>query len=434
MWITRFLSIIIIGILIIFGFSSVVFADDFTSTNFILRDPLFGIFGSEHATSTSFQQTDIGGQIAPGEATSTNFIVQAGEEYYDPYTPRSLGWRWYDDEGNETPTSALADENVAPTDIANGNLIKLRFGIDNLSGAAGENIKFKIQFSEYSDFSQDVFDVVEVGDCAGNSLWCYGDGIDSDNDALTTLVLATTTALGTHNESGTTTTTFDPVGTDVTEFEFTLKNDGARANTTYFFRAMNASSSEAVALGNGASYPSVSTEGATLSFTISGLATSTVTEGITTDVATTPTGVPFGILPFNTELEAAQRLTVSTNATEGYSMYVFQRQGLISSIGVEIDPVTGTNPSPTAWGVGCVDSANGCYGYHAGDDTLSGGSTRFSPDDSYAQFDATAREVAFSAIPVTSESIDIVYKTQVTDRQAAGQYESGVVYIIVPTF
>lgn len=424
--------VVVIGVLVLVELAQ---AEDATSTNFISRDPVMSIFGG-NSTSASFEQLNAGGQIVVGESTSTSFILRSGFLYFDTYTPRSQNWQWFDDETNETPTTSLAAENVAPTNVVNGNIIKLRLTINEIAGVADTDIKFKIQFSESSDFSQGVSDVVSTTTCASNSLWCYGDGVDTDNDSITTLVLTDSTAAGTHNE-GTTTSAFDPAASTATEFEFTIKHAGARANATYFFRAFDVTNNKAVSLNTEETFPSLSIEGTTLTFTIDGLAISTVTEGITTDVSTTPTGIPFGTLSFDTETEAAQRLTVDTNATEGYQIFIFERQGFLHSAysAVEIDAVTGTNASPTGWSTGCVSSASGCYGYHAGDDSLDSGSTRFAANNTYAQFSTTtAEEIAFNSGPVTSEATDIVFKTKITNQQEAGDYSSSVVYIVVPTF
>lgn len=418
-------------------------ADDFTSTNFILRAPVIDDFGGR-STSGSFEQFNVGGQISAGESSSANFIVRSGFLYFDEFTPKSQNWRWYDDETNETPTSALAAENVAPANIANQNIIKLRLTIKETVSIGGKDIKYKVQYSEYSDFSQGVNNAVEIGSCTGNSLWCYADGADADNAVITAKVLTDADACsggigngcGAHNESGASASTFNHKKDAATEFEFTIKHAGARANATYFFRAFDVTNNQAVPLNTGETYPSLSTEGATLSLTVGGLSSGTVTEGVTTDVTTTSTGVPFGTLSFSTETEGAQRLTVSTNATEGYQIFAFQRQGFSHTAygGVDVDPVTGTNASPTAWATGCSSSAAGCYGYHAGDDALAGGSTRFSPNDTYAQFTAASQEIAFSSVPVTNEATDIIFKSKITNQQEAGSYSSNIVYIVVPTF
>lgn len=384
---------------------------------------------------------------ATGEATYCFRMIKSGGTALDGYNfyptlitsgyrPKSQNWQWFNDETNETPISSLAGENVAPSNIVNGNIIKLRFTIDETAGVAGTDIKFKIQFSEHSDFSQGVIDAVEIGLCAGNSLWCYGDGVDTDDDAITTLVLTDSSVAGRHNESGISASTFDPAASTSTEFEFTIKLDGTRANATYFFRAFDVTNNLAVPLDTGETYPSLSTEGATLTFTIGGISSGTTTEGITTDVTTTPTTIPYGTLTFDLQTEAAQSLTVSTNATEGYQVFMFQRQGFLNTAygGVEIDQVTGTNASPGSWSTVCPVGTDGCYGYHAGDDALSGGSTRFSPNDTYARFTTTAEEVAFSSIPMASEVTDIIFKAQISNQQEAGNYNSSVVYIVIPTF
>lgn len=351
------------------------------------------------------------------------------------YNPKAQNWRWYDDENNETPAAAMAGENVSPSNnIVNGNIIKLRLTINEVNGLAGTNIKFKIQFSEFSDFSQGVSDAVEIGSCVANSLWCYGNGVDNDDDVIVTRLLSDSTANGRHNESGASASTYDPPASTPVEFEFTLKHAGARANVTYFFRAYDVINNNAVTLNTGETNPSLSTEGAGLTFTVDGLSSGTVTEGIITDVGTTPTAVSFGNLAFDTETEAAQRLTVATNATEGYQLFLFQRQGFLRTGGSEIPPVAGTNAVPSSWTVGCSSSAKGCYGYHAGDDTLEGGSARFAANDTYAQLESSPKEISFSSIPVASESNDVVYKVKVTNKQEAGSYESSIVYIVVPAF
>lgn len=417
-------------------------AFDATSTSFILRDPVFSIFGG-NSTSTNFDVRSAGGQTADGPASSTNFKMRGGFLYFDEFTPISQNWRWYDDEDNETPTSALAAENTAPSDVRNQNEIKLRVTIKELAGVAGVNRKYKLQYSTSSDFSTGAVDLVATSTCGTNSEWCYGDGsADSDNGTIQEKVLSDADSCsggsgngcGTHNESPTGTTVFSHPMDAATEYEFTVKPSGADYNQTYFFRPYDINATSAVARGDGEIYPSVSVEGVSLTFTISGLSNGTSTEGVTTDATSTATTVPFGALSVDTQTEVAQRVSVSTSANEGYQLYAFQRQGLIRSGSIAIDPITGTNASPSAWSTGCEVSASGCYGYHAGDDALSGGSTRFSANDTYAQFDGTAREVAFSSVPVTSEVTDIVYKVRVTNQQEAGDYESSIVYIVVPTF
>lgn len=420
---------------------SSVYAQDATSASFKIRAPVFSEFGG-NATSTNFEQYNAGAEVIIGESASTNFILRAGFLYFDSFTPKSQNWRWYDDEENETPTIPLADENIAPTDIENGGIIKLRLTIKDTASIGAKNTKFTLQFSTFSDFSQQVSGVSEIGDCSGASRWCYADGGGNDNATITTKVLSDSDACagevgngcGTHNESGTSISDFLHGLDRAVEYEFTIQQSGAAGNTTYFFRVVNAATGDAVPLNDGKTSPSLSTGGTELIFTVSGLESGTSTEGVVTDIETTETSIAFGSLPLGSELEGAQRFSVTTNAGNGYQIYVIEDQEFLGPSGEVISPVSGTNDSPASWASGCSGSAAGCWGYHAGDDALLGGSTRFAPNDTYARFASSTKEIVFNSVPVTDEKTDLVFKIKVTNQQGAGQYETGIEYIIVPTF
>ena len=418
------------------------FADVSTSTSFTSTNQAIDSFGGD-ATSSSFYSVMAGDTIITGDATSSSFQLAAGPLYYDTFEPISRNWRWYDDDTNETPASALEAENVAPTNIGSQNIVKLRLTVIATSSISAEGVKFKAQYSTASDFSSNVYDVTEQGTCNGNSTWCYADGAGIDNGIITTKTLSDADACsgsvgsgcGTHNESGVSTSTFVHVASAATEYEFTIKPVTVAPNTVYFFRLYYVPGEVGVPLDSGASYPSLSTSGTDLTFSINGLPSATTTEGVTTDINTSSEGVAFGALPLAISVIAAQRLTVSTNATQGYQIYTYARQGLLGSGGQEIEGVAGTNALPSGWSSGCGSGAPGCFGYHAGDDVLSGGSVRFAPNDTYAQFSTTTpNEIAYSSTPATNRSTDVVYRVEARGLQDAGDYSTEVVYIVVPTF
>lgn len=418
-----------------------VFAQELNSSNFRVERSLINSFGGE-ATSTSFSTELSGSQTAAGEATSTSFIMDMGFLNFETFFPRSQNWRWYDDETNETPTAALAAENTAPVNVETGDVIKLRVTLKEMSDIGAANAKFSLQYSTTSDFSSGGYLIDEVGDCENGSVWCFADGVDGDDDLITTGLLTDSDACvagvgdgcGTHNESGTTTSAFTHIESAATEYEFTLEQAGASANTVYFFRLVHVASGSAVPLNTGEMYPSVTTGGTTLEFTIDGLTSGVTTEGVTTDVTTTATAIPFGTLSTGLPTEAAQRMTVTTNATSGYKIYAYQRQALVNAYSAEIDPVSGTNASPSDWSSGCSVVAAGCYGYHSGEDVLEGGSTRFTANDTFAQFTGSAEEVAHGSGPTEDEVVDMVYRVEVRTPQEDGNYESAIVYIVVPLF
>lgn len=392
--------------------------------------------GATGATNYCFRMARGGGGAALDGYNFYPVVRTAG------FRPKSQNWQWYDDETNETPSTALAAENIAPANIENGNSIKLRVTMKETANVAGVNTKLKLQFSQFSDFSAGVFTVDATSTCTGSSSWCYADGGGDDNVKITTKNLSDADACassvgngcGTHNEASSTASTFTQVALAATEYEFTIAQSGASPNTVYYFRAYDTVNDVPVPLNTGESYPSLSTKGGVLTFTIDGLPSTTATEGVTTDITTTSTSIPFGTLAIGSEIEGAQRLTATTDASHGYQVFLRQESGFLSNNGAEIFGVSGTNTSPSAWATGCPGSSAGCYGYHGGDDTLEGGSSRFLTDDTYAQFETTSREVVFSSVPVASEATDIIFKTQITNQQAAGTYDSTLMYIVVPVF
>lgn len=361
------------------------------------------------------------------------------------YTPILSQWRWYDDATSTTPTAPLAGENISPSNVEFDNVIKLRTTIAEMTGGAGTNIKYKLQFSESSNFSVGVYDVMSSSTCASLAtttaqLWCYDDGAGIDNAVINAAVLSDADSCsggvgagcGTHNEgTATSTATYDQPGLSTAEYEFTLRHDGARANTVYYFRVFDLTNATTVAASS--SWPSLQVAGAELVFTNTGVDTGVATEGIVTDAATGSSTITFGTLPFDSEFEVAYRLNVDTDATEGYQVLMVSDQAMQDGYGTELPPVVGTNASPVGWSTGC-SGLIACFGYHAGDDSLFGGSSRFAPDNSYAAINETTyEEVAYSSVPV-NEYHDIVFKTQVSELQPAGLYTMGVSFIVIPVF
>lgn len=417
-------------------------AQEATSSNFTTRNSTINSFAGS-ATSTSFSEIRSGDQTGGGESTSTSFTVAAGFLYFDSFTPRQQNWRWYDDETNETPTSPLAAENVAPSNVSDLSVNKLRVSVAEVAGFGQEGTKFRLQFSTSSDFSTGAYNVVEAANCTPTSMWCYADGAGADGDLISTAVLSDSDSCvasvgdgcGTHNESGTTTSTFTHRMNVTAEYEFTVLESGASVNTVFFFRLFDTTSGSEVPLNSGKMHPSLSSAGTTLTFTIGGIPASTLTSGTTTTIETTSDSVPFGSLLINSSALGAQRLTVTTNAGQGYAIFSYAEQNLVGSSAAEIPPVAATNQSPLGWTTACETSASGCYGYHTSDAVLAGGSTRFAADDTFAQFSTTSlSEIAYSAGPVTNRITDVVYKVEVHEEQTADNYTTGVVYIVVPTF
>jgi hypothetical protein len=381
-------------------------------------------------------------RVVESNGTTLGAYMQYPQIRTASFTPRSQNWRWYDDEVNATPTTTLAAENVAPVNIANDQTIKLRVTVKEIKNISRDDVRFRLQYSENADFSV-VGNVIASSSCLGTSTWCYANGGGVDNAKISTSTLSDEDSCalgvgngcGTHNESPDALTGFRHEHNAASEYEFTIKSAGPRVNRVYYFRLYDITQDIPVTTNTSESYPSLVTEGASLVFGMSGIASSTTLEGVTTDIDTTPTLIPFGHVPIGTFVEGAYRLTVNSNGTEGYQVLMMMEGDLLSSSGTYIKQVTGTNAIPTAWATGCDVGATSCFGYHSGDDTLQGGSTRFSAIDTYAQMSTTTlEEVAFSSQPVANETTDVVFRLLVRQMQDAGQYESRMMYVSIPVF
>ncbi len=422
--------------------ASLVFADELTGTSFKINTAGFSELGG-YSTTTNFQAFESSFTDAIGESQSSSFRLDAGYEYFGETTPLATqNWRWYDDYSSQTPTVPLAGENVAPSAVGYDDPLKLRITVNDLGGSGVSNIKLRLQYSTSSDFTESVYYVTEQGTCGPSSPWCYANGGGTDNGVIDESTLSDAqictggvgNGCGSYNESGTSTSLFFHFASTRKEYDFTIKQTDAIQSTVYYFRLVDRKTDVPIPLNTGESYPSLTVDGGSLTFSISGLSSGLSTEGVTTEVTTTPSAVAFGQLAINDPSIAAHRLTVSTNAGSGYKVFAYQRRGLVSNQSDEIPPVSATNDAPLGWTSGCAATSTGCYGYHAGKDVLEGGSTRFAADDTFARFTEYPTEVAYSSGPAVSESTDMVYKVEVKELQDAGSYESAIVYIVTPVF
>lgn len=179
---------------------------------------------------------------------------------------------------------------------------------------------------------------------------------------------------------------------------------------------------------------SATTSAPSLVVSITGISSGTTIAGVTTTVTSTGTTMGFGSLTVGDGSPniAAQRVTVTTNATGGYTTTVQQDQNLTSNQGDSIGVVSGTNPSPAIFGTGVT---TGRFGYHTTDSSLCTGTTnRFTSDDTYAALDVTPYEVGCSSSQVVNEQTDIVYKLVIGTLQEAGDYQNVLTYITTATY
>jgi hypothetical protein len=168
-----------------------------------------------------------------------------------------------------------------------------------------------------------------------------------------------------------------------------------------------------------------------LSFAITGLASTTSCKtAVTSTVTTLATSVPFGTLSVSANAIGCQTLTVSTNAASGYTTTAAYTQKLLSGSD-DIDDWTGTNANPTAFSAAGTEA----FGYTSNDTSLgTGTTTRFGDNNVWAGFSTTQTEVAYSASAVNAQATIIGYEAGISGLTAAGSYSTTVVYVTTPTY
>ncbi len=180
-------------------------------------------------------------------------------------------------------------------------------------------------------------------------------------------------------------------------------------------------------------------------FTISAVASAGSVNGDTTNITTTSTTVPFGVVAPDTTYIAAQLLAVTTNATNGFTVTVQANQTLTSGNGADIDlykdgaatstPESFANPTGTLGS----EATYGHWGLTSEDSSLSGGDT-FGAALYAGNFVSAAREIFYHTGPAdgTTDHVGdtkVGYKLRVTALQeAANDYTSTLTYVATPIF
>ncbi len=182
----------------------------------------------------------------------------------------------------------------------------------------------------------------------------------------------------------------------------------------------------------------------TLSFYISGVAsTAPAVNGVNLTGDSGTTTVNFGTLQVGTSSVLGQQLSVTTNATYGYSVTVQQDNVLTNAAGATIDSfASGTPPAnPISWISPTGDlGATSTYGHMAftTDDT-SLSSLNFTGSKWFGFTNTTPVEVMYNGGPAdgSTQSIGkatVAYRVQITALQEAGDYTNKLTYVATPSY
>jgi hypothetical protein len=185
-----------------------------------------------------------------------------------------------------------------------------------------------------------------------------------------------------------------------------------------------------------------------LTFTVAGVATGTsvVVNGDWLSTTTSATAIQFGTLAVSASTTAAQDLTVTTNAANGFVVTLKQDQNLTSNTGADIDLFKdgAATAVPTAWTTPLAtlgtEATYGHFGITSDDTDLNGGEFTSGGGRKYAGDFNAARQVFSHTAPSDGTTQDIGkarigFKIQISALQeAAKDYTNRIIYVATPTF
>lgn len=351
----------------------VVFAQTLNSTNYNVEDSAIN-GGGESSSSTNYSSSDSIDSIESGDSSSTNYKNPSG---FQP--------------------GAYPGVPATPT-------------LTNTGGVLYNSLDF----------------IVATGSGQQTDT-TYAIAISSDN-FVTTYFIQTDDTLGSVEAWQDYTGWSSGTGERVT---------GLAPSTTYKIKVKASYGSGSNAADSESGYSqtaSATTSAPSLTVSIAGVSSGNTIASLTTTVTSTATNIGFGSLTVGDAFPniAAQSITVTTNASGGYTATAQEDQDLTSTNSDTIGLVSGTNASPAIFGTGVT---TGRFGYHSTDSSLCTGTIgRFSTDDTYAKLETTPYEVACDTGPVTSDVTYLVYKLVIGSLQEAGDYQNTVTYITTATY
>jgi hypothetical protein len=185
----------------------------------------------------------------------------------------------------------------------------------------------------------------------------------------------------------------------------------------------------------------------TFTFTVQGLATSTVVNNATTTASSTATALPFGTLVSGTTTTLGQQLNVTTNARNGFIVTVQENQPPTSGAGAIINAFlngsTSTVPIPWSLPSGILNSYNTYSHIGLTSNDLDEGTGEFAGATStkYVGNFLTSPRIVFDnngpadGITQNQGTARVAYSISISPLQAAGNdYTNTLTYVATPTF
>lgn len=238
-------------------------------------------------------------------------------------------------------------------------------------------------------------------------------------------------------ENGVLKATRSGLSTNATSLQYSYSPDGVNAYSVAFdnvmIRAFVAHEPTVLLAGTSGASAQLTTSvviDPELAFSVGSRAAGTNCNGVTTDTASTSTSVLLESPTAGANRTAAQDLTISTNAADGYTVYVRSTDAARSGSHA-LANWSGTNASPTAW----TSAGTEGVGYSTDTSSLSGGTAnRFTNGGTkWAGFSSTSAPIASASRPAVSTSC-LAYRVGVSPTTPAGLYSTSLIMTAVANF
>jgi hypothetical protein len=180
-------------------------------------------------------------------------------------------------------------------------------------------------------------------------------------------------------------------------------------------------------------------EDPSLVFSVSGMPAGTTENGITSTFTANATNLQFQDLQVGSVIYLMQKLSITTNAPDGYTIYVETVGSIQSSDGFRIfspfgaTDATWSTPKPWMTPTGIItDSNSGWIGANTSDTRVSGWG---SATGDFGPVSSIPHPVAYSSGPDRGGStIYVTYAMGVNSLQAAEDYNGSLIYFVQPIY
>lgn len=171
----------------------------------------------------------------------------------------------------------------------------------------------------------------------------------------------------------------------------------------------------------------------TLTFTCSSVSSGLDVNGATTTADSTASGIDFGnAVTFAANGISAHDINVSTNATNGYTVYI-RHTGDLSNGSDTIANHTGTNAAPTTFSAAGTES----WGYTTEDGSLTTGTAdRFTNGGpNWAGFTTSNEPVIYNTAATSgTETTRVGHQVGVATTTPAGTYQTTIIYTVASVY